>query len=355
MKKALKITVAMLLALSMLLCFTACKGGDEETTNEAETAETREGETVTEAPPADTSVSLLTGLPLKDGATATRPIAIVVENTPDARPQWGFTTPAMVLEYEVEGGISRTLWLYDKAEDIPEAVGPVRSLRHDPAEIVYGMDAVLFHIGGSNIADAYVAKLGDKLDDFDGMVDSSFHYKNTSRNVASEHRSVAVGSKIVARIAEKGTDLSLRKGALFNFGERKLSGKTCNSVDFRFSGSYTYKFEYAEHENVYTAKINGKDRTDENGNICKYDNVLILYTVTENTNDSKGHLDLKLEKGGSGLYINGGYAEEITWTKTAENENFKLFATDGTELVLNRGVSYVGFVRSERSADTVIA
>lgn len=354
MKRIIRIAVAMLLAISTVFCFTSClKLNTEEATQATqETEAPTTAEATTQAPA--TVPSLLTGLPLAEGEEVTRPIGIVVENTPAARPQWGFTTPQMVIEYEVEGGITRMLWLYDKAENIPEAVGPVRSLRHDVAELALGLDAAIFHIGRSSIASTYLKGTGSALDDFDGMYESSWNYKKTDRNVASEHRSVAVGSEIVKRLAEKGTDLTLKTGTLFNFGDRALTGATCNSLYIEYSSSYNYNFSYDITNCNYSVSIGGSTRTDENGNVCTYDNLIILYTETDDLNDSKGHLDIKLENGGTGLYVNGGIAENITWTKTSDTECFKLYASDGSELVLNRGVSYVGFVRSDNAVKTVL-
>jgi hypothetical protein len=51
-----------------------------------------------------------------ESALNQRPVAIVVENASDARPQWGMdddtSAPDIILEGEVEGGETRMLWFY---------------------------------------------------------------------------------------------------------------------------------------------------------------------------------------------------------------------------------------------------
>ena len=53
-------------------------------------------------------------------AEGKRSVAIVVENTAAARPQWGIDddekSPDIILHGEVEGGITRMLWFYSDME-----------------------------------------------------------------------------------------------------------------------------------------------------------------------------------------------------------------------------------------------
>jgi len=349
MKRIISIALAFALITAMLLCLTSCgKKTDDVTTTEA--ASYQAGETTQPGEETPVTRSRLTGLPT-DAAADSRLIGIVVENHPDARPQWGFSTPDMVVEYEVEGGITRMLWLYDSADRVPEMVGPSRSARHDAVEIAMGMDAIFVHIGGSTLAYDFFSSTG--YDHLDGNSDESFHHKDTSRSVAYEHRSVVVGSQLAARLTELGMRLTTDKTQLFSFGERELSGSTCNNLHISYSGYYNYDFTY-EATGVYTAEINGKARTDENGDYCTYKNLVILYTDTYDIGDSSGHKDLLLENGGSGLYVSGGVAESISWTKSSKTDSVRLYGSDGTELVLNPGVTYMGFVNSARASQTVI-
>ena len=85
-------------------------------------------ETTTEA--ANPNVNPLTGLSVRAEALGKRPVAVMVENSPAARPQWGLSSPDVVIEGLAEGGITRMLWLYADAADMPK-VGPTRSARHD--------------------------------------------------------------------------------------------------------------------------------------------------------------------------------------------------------------------------------
>ena len=68
----------------------------------------------------EVAVNPLTGQTSEEGfdenALNQRVVAFVVENTSEARPQWGMDdpeySPDIVLQGEVEAGITRTLWMY---------------------------------------------------------------------------------------------------------------------------------------------------------------------------------------------------------------------------------------------------
>ena len=113
-----KIT-AILLSVLMVVALFGCSAKQDEEPTTAQTTT----ETTTKAP----VLNPLTGEEgFSESAVGKRPVAIVVENLRPARPQWGITSPDIICEGEVEGGISRMLWLYADTKDVPEKVGPLR-------------------------------------------------------------------------------------------------------------------------------------------------------------------------------------------------------------------------------------
>ena len=70
--------------------------------------------------------------------------------------------------------------------------------------------------------------------------------------------------------------------------------------------------------------------------------------------DSSGCVDMDLT-GGSGVYLSNGAYENITWKKGGSDDMLTLYSSDGTELKLNPGQSYIGLVPTDKQASTVIA
>lgn len=96
---------------------------------------------------------------------AKRPItAVMVENSPEARPQSGLKDAGVVFEAVAEGGITRFVALYQEAQ--PDLIGPVRSIRPYFVEWAAGFDAGLAHVGGSELA-LNMVKSGDYVADLD--------------------------------------------------------------------------------------------------------------------------------------------------------------------------------------------
>ena len=304
----------------------------------------------------------LTGLPGYDADyyAGKKLVGVVVENHPGARPQWGMSTPDVVFEYEVEGGISRMLWLYANPDEMPAMVGPVRSMRHDIVELARGYDLVFVHCGGSYIARDKMASYNGALTDFDEQRSASCFFRNTTRDTAIEHRLVLRGDSFRTAYANLGSETvtdaahqNILKFADVNTPFRPTEAN-CGSVHFEYSGYYTYTFNFNAATGLYEANINGSPRVDDQNIQCAYKNLVLLYVDMVDMGTEKGHQDLLLEKGGRGIYAtNGGYMS-VTWQKGTDTDMLRLYDANGAELTLNAGNSYIGLVRSTQSAKTVI-
>lgn len=352
MKKCLSLLLAISLVLSFAVFLSSCSDKSDEP--EQTTVE----ETTVDTYVADPTLNPLTGEKNYSAENGVRTVSIIVENSPAARPQWGLTSPDILIEYEVEGGISRMLWLYADASRIPEKVGPVRSARHDIVELALGFDSIFVHWGRSSFALDTITKYADILSNVDGLTYTECFYRDTERDVSSEHTGYTVGSALRSSINSLGisTVHSDSYTNPFRFAKEPvvLAGGACSSLDIAFSASYKYTFTYNSTSNKYDTLINGSARVDENGTQCSYSNVIVLYTDMVDMGTSSGHQDLLLENGGTGIYVNGGNYEEIKWTKTGETDPVILYKADGSRLELNEGNSYIGFVRSTRADQTVI-
>lgn len=351
-----KRTIAALLSLMLIAAvFSAC--GKQEKTYEREEGSTQPP-TTEAAPVVNAKVSPLTGLAISDDAAGKRPVAVMVENSPEARPQWGLSTPDIVIEGMVEGGITRMMWLYTDIADIPK-VGPTRSARHDYVELAEGFDAIYVHFGGSTYAYNTIKK--DGVNDIDGMTAGSTFARDKSRKVSTEHTAYTTGEKLQEAIAKKGYRTDARDSGVstFVFAEEKqtLSGGTCSSVLAVFSGNYKHTFRYNADDGLYYNYMNKSEMKDANGKTMAVSNVLILYTkVSSVQGSSKGHVDWDLS-GGTGVYVSNGTYQKINWSKgTSSTPTAPLKLTDenGAELKLNTGKMWIGFVPASNSSSTEI-
>ena len=128
-----------------------------------------------------------------------RPVtAVMVENSPEARPQSGIKDSGVVFESVAEGGITRFLLLYQEGK--PATIGPVRSVRPQFASWVAAFDAGLAHVGGSDIP---LQKLrSGQIKDLDQFFNSKAYTRVTNR--AAPHNVYTTDDKLQTLNKSKG-------------------------------------------------------------------------------------------------------------------------------------------------------
>ena len=244
-----------------------------------------------EEPPAP-AANPLTGATADQGydeSSAERRIeAFVVENAPDARPQWGMDdenySPDIILQAEVEGGITRTLWFYADYEKLPEIIGPTRSARPPFIKFSELFDSIFIHWGMSHSKGEYVgAKTVFKhdgvdhidqmsLDDQEGM-----YGRDTTRAVNVEHRGIIYGEKVPATIKNEGIRTKPKEYTKFNFNRiaEPVSETPATQVGVKFSNRAfeDIYWTYNEEDGMYHCSNFEND--------LKRDNLLVLSSKTE--------------------------------------------------------------------------
>lgn len=347
--KALALTVAAAVWLS------AAAGCAVKETSAVTTAAPATAAATTEPAPVG-SRNPLTGLYGMDGeAVGKRPVAVVVNNVPPARPQWGLCSPDIVLEGVTEAGITRMLWLYADSADIPEKIGSIRSARHDFVEIAEGLDAVFVHWGGSVYA--YDALKSRDVDHIDGKIYSGvYFFRDKTRNVDIEHRGYTTGQSIETAWNKLGLRQTIREqyAAPFAFcGEDDMaaSANACSRVSFAFSQSYRHEFRFVKENKLYYNYLNGNPMVQDGGEQMAVRNLILLYCGVRPLGGGPV-VDMDLSKGAGVFVSNGGY-EDITWAKGGSSDSLALYGADGKALKLNPGKSYIALIPTAQKAKTV--
>lgn len=358
-KKVLKIC-SIIMALSLIaLTFAAC--GKKEYTKTDATTTPGQTEASTTGTATPININPLTGLAdLSDSAIGARPVAIMVENSAAARPQWGLSSPDIVLEGVVEGGITRMMWIYADVTKVPK-IGPVRSARHDYVEIAQGMDAIYGHWGGSDQGYQTINDL--KVNDLDGMsFGNKYFFKDSSRTSrGTEHAGYTNGEYLAKAIAEKGYRTQSKNNTWMPFtvitdGKRAPFGDNsgaCSSITVEFSSGFKHTFKYNNTDKLYYNYMNSAEMKDGNNNqTMAVTNVIVMYCGTKTIN-SVGVQDWDLTSGDA-VYVSYGYGESITWKKESKTAPLKFYGKDGKELTVNTGKTWIGVVPDTNRTKTTI-
>ena len=352
-KTRLMKTLSLIFALTLIVtAFTGCGGNEEEpTTTEPTTVITTEPPVVYRNP--------LTGeAGYNEELIGNRPVMVVVENHSQARPQWGLTSSDIVFEMVAEGGITRMILMYADASRLPDKIGPVRSTRHYFLDLAEGYDAIFTHFGQSTYAKQQLAN--HDIDNINGYVDGSYFSRDKSRNVDSEHTAYTTKEWVIKAIENKEYRTTLKEGYenAFSFnidGDKVLKDGSCVTATVSFSSGYTYTLNYDKQENVYYSSLNGEPFMDSNGTQQNFENIVILYTnISAIAGDTKNRVDFDLSEG-EGRYISNGSYEDISWKKGDSTDMLKLYDSEGEELKLNVGRTYIAICDDDREAVNTIS
>ncbi len=360
MKKSIIRTVSVLLAMVLMITsFVGCNKEEPETPVENTSTTAHTEETSADVIEVPENINPFTGLAdLSESAIGARPIAIMVENSPAARPQWGISTPDIVVEGVAEGGITRMMWIYADVEKIPEKVGPVRSARHDFVELASGMNAIFVHWGASDgsrvgyqLGYQAIRNLG--VNNIDGKkYEGSYFFRDKTRNTSIEHRGITSGTAIKNAIEKLGysTKAKLNDWQPYDVpvGQHPTSTalENCSEIKVTFSTGFTHTFKYDTIDNRYYNYLNNTLMTDGNdGSPMAVENVIVLYVPVTTLNTSEGHKEWNWDVGsGEGYYVSDGVGQVVTWSKAGKSEPLKIKDSGNKELVINQGQTWIGVV-----------
>lgn len=289
--------------------------------------------------------SLLTGVQVSDEALTKRPVtAIMLENSPDARPQSGLKDAGVVFEAVAEGGITRFIALYQEAR--PGLVGPVRSVRPYYVEWAAGFDPAVAHIGGSARALEMIRSGGYGVD-LDQFFNAGTYWRATDRY--APHNVYTDFDRLDALMSAKGKTTSV-----FSFSprqdEKKSDAPNATSININVSsGSYNVDYNYDASSNSYIRKQGGENHLDREGGQIQ-PKVAIAIKVPMSLGFEDGYREQITTTGSGVAYIfQNGTVTEAVWSKTDAKAKLEFKTADGKEVVLNRGQTWITALNQTRS------
>ena len=292
-----------------------------------------------------------------------RPLAVMVENHTEARPQSGLTSADIIYEVVAEGGITRFMALfYCNLSDTQ--VGPVRSARTYYLDWLGEYDALYAHVGGANTpgpADALGQIIKYKVKDLNqfsiGFPVFWRDYQRLGHPVATEHTMYSTTQKLWEIGAKRGWTATDSAGITWDKGftpwkfrdSGTISSSDAKSVTVNFwesQSDYQVVWSWDEQSKTYKRKNGGgADHTDLNNKAqIAAKNVIIQFQRESNANDGyPGNVHLLYGTTGSGkaLIFQDGKVVEGKWTKTLRISRTKFTDSVGKEIDFARGQIWI--------------
>lgn len=286
-------------------------------------------------PLATTGPSPLTGLEV-DLELIKRPVTgVMIENSPDARPQAGLTEAGVVYEAIAEGGITRFLALFQEAR--PSYIGPVRSARPYYVEWALSYDASYAHVGGSPEALKRIKSLDVK--DLDQFANSGAYERVSNR--FSPHNVYTSMDKLDDLNKAKGY-----KGSDFTPFKRKKAEPskepTAQSIDLTISSAnYNVHYDYDAEHNSYDRVMGGRAHKDERSGKQVSPKVVIAIVTTKKLHSDGKHTVYGTTGEGSVYVFQDGKVSKGTWKRNQYNSQYVFYNKDGKVIPLNPGQTWI--------------
>lgn len=324
-KQKIALIVLLIVALCGLL-FVAWKWKSQKAP-----AATNQPVAVKEEPPKTTEPSKLSGREVALDVNKRQVVGVMIENSPDARPQSGLKDASVVFEAVAEGGVTRFLALFQDTQ--PDYIGPIRSARPYYIDWVLGFDGAYAHVGGSGDALQAIKTLGVKdLDQFS----NSGAYQRISSRYAPHNVYSSIGT-LTELAASKGWKESTFTGFTTK-ADGPAPSPSIKSIDVSMSGFlYNPHWDYDTASNSYIRSQAGKPHTDEKtGQPITSKSVVVLVTTKGMMADGY-HSTYATNSSGKAYIFQDGIMVEGAWIKKDSRSQVVLEDSSGKEIALNAG------------------
>lgn len=343
----LRVMASALLCMMLMSCSAMSNTGESESVPQL-----TKQETVKEAlePPKEQSIPVftapLTGLPVEQPVLE-RPLAVMINNAPAARPQAGLSQADMVYEVLAEGGITRLVAFFQShGGDVK--IGPVRSIRPYLIELGETYGALPIHAGGST--DAYAILQQQRKEHLDEISNGGAYFwrskdRRPPHNLYTDVNRLRKGSD--SKGYAKQTDVPVY--SYLKSGETPVMvDETAVSLQIRFLlKSYRVSYTYDPADQQYKRFVNEKSHVDQNNNQQLSAANVIVMSARHRTLDDVGRLSVELDASGEAMVFQQGQLIQAEWQHTPGDAI--RFMKNGVEIPLTPGTSYIHVVPSDTS------
>ena len=183
--------------------------------------------------------------------TNRKPVAFMIDNSSDARPSVGIENASLVYETIAEGSITRQLAIFDPA-NMPDIIGPIRSLRPYYLAWAKEVGAIVVHVGGSPEALLQVTNEYNINEFFSGQ----FFWRDKSRSAPHNVFTSNENIKSAVQLYDYPTTTDILSWAYATTSPVFATKADRFSVDFSID-EYRVDWEYDAEKGLYNRTVDG--------------------------------------------------------------------------------------------------
>lgn len=270
------------------------------------------------------------------------PLAVIIENSTDSRPQSGLSSADVVYEALAEGGITRQMGVFlTNLNSV--SLGPVRSMRVYFLDWLEEYQALAAHVGGNHNALARIGPEGVK--DLDEFFTPGFQRTNDR---PSPHNVYTTTDNLWSAGANKGwTGATSYHSWIFKDEASSSARPTTQHLGLGFLGGADYKvvWDYDPTTNSYGRNVGGAAAIDRNTNTQILAKTVAVEVVPYTPfDDGTGALNMQDIGSGKAYVFTDGKETDATWKKSSRTDRTIFVDTTGSEIPFNRGPIWIEVV-----------
>jgi len=297
--------------------------------------------------------SPLTGRETTEKKTAATVLAVMIENSPEARPQSGLIEAGVVFEAVAEGGITRFLVIYQESE--PALIGPVRSIRPYYVEWAAAFDSAVAHVGGSDEAISMMRN-GNYGVDLDQFYNDSTYWRVKDRyaphNVYTDYTHLSQLAESKGKMTSNFIGFT-RETIKSDSDSTKTADTPAIDIKFDISGSqYVVSYHYDEATKTYQRSVGGKSHLSRSLDKITTQitpDVVIAIRVKQTLAADGFHNQITTTGSGEAFVFQNGQVIKGTWSKTSVTSQIYFYDETDNEIELKRGQTWITAIPASRA------
>lgn len=291
-------------------------------------------------------VNYLTGMETTEELSNKRPISVLMNSNTAT---YGIYSADILCEIPTEDDTTRFLAIINDTTDLWK-IGSIANGRGYISNISKFFGATF--ISGKNEDNIVYDHCDVSKESFDISLHNGYfyteysHYHYTSAEMLNKGlKELLPDSSVTPKTPYQFTD----------FGAEAITGETkSEKISIAFSEISSTELQYNADTYSYTLYKNGCEKSDAiNGKTPSFANCFVLFADSATYDNSGGtRLVMNTIGSGDGYYFTNGTVIEIEWSSNLEG-NLSFTLTDGSPLVINRGSSYIAYVKTSEKSKVI--
>ena len=274
-------------------------------------------------------------------------LSVKIDNHEAARPQLALERADIVFEELVEGGLTRYVAVWQS--DVPELVGPVRSIRPMDPDIVAPFGGIVAYSGGQQ---QFVEMM--EATDVVNVVntdDSGFFARSDDKE--SPHNVYLEAAALVARKATVAPpQQQFAYSATVQESSAAVDGTPTSAINSSFSTARWPGWTWDEAGAAYLRTQEGAPDLDADGGQLRATNVLVLRVAID---DTYPDVPTTTMIGSGEAWVSaGGKSLHAVWSKADQSAPIRLVDDFGATIRLAAGNTWIELVPSDRGSVVLV-